>query len=187
MTTRHTRTSYEKEDLVRCYQGALFGEDGPRLPASPMLMLDRIVEIDAAGGTKGLGRIVAELDIIPNLWFFGCHFLEDPVMPACLVMDGVWQILGFYLAWHGFPGRGRALGAEHARFRAEVLPSTSRVRYEVDVQRIARRVPPVIIGNADVYADEKLAYEMQGMRLTFLPKAEMRAATRNEINAPPLL
>ncbi|HCV02985.1 MAG TPA: bifunctional 3-hydroxydecanoyl-ACP dehydratase/trans-2-decenoyl-ACP isomerase, partial [Pseudoalteromonas sp.] len=116
------KNSYTKEELVLCGQGEMFGEGNCRLPSDNMLMMDRIISITADGGEHGKGQIVAELDINPDLWFFDCHFKGDPVMPGCLGLDAMWQLVGFFLGWSGGPGLGRALGVGEVKFTGQILP-----------------------------------------------------------------
>src|SRR5512135_2694088 len=133
------RSFYSRYDLQLAGTGQLFGSDRARLPLPPMLMLDRITHIDSDGGAHGLGQVVAELDINPDLWFFKCHFETDPVMPGCLGLDAMWQLLGFYLGWTGAPGRGRALSAGEIRFTGQVLPTARLVSYRLDIKRVINR------------------------------------------------
>jgi 3-hydroxyacyl-[acyl-carrier protein] dehydratase / trans-2-decenoyl-[acyl-carrier protein] isomerase len=135
METR--RSSFEYEDLLACGRGELFA-DGPQLPLPPMLMFDRIAEIADSGGEHGKGLARAELDVKPDLWFFSCHFKGDPVMPGCLGLDALWQLLGFFLGWVGSPGKGRALGLGEVKFSGEVLPTVKKVVYGIDIKRVMR-------------------------------------------------
>ena len=130
--------SYTFEDLIACAKGHLFGPGNAQLPLPPMLMLDRNVKIDDTGGNFGKGEVVAEYDIKPDLWFFACHFKGDPVMPGCLPLDALWQMLGFFLGWKKAPGRGRALGVGEVKFSDQVLPSVKKVLYGVDIKRVFR-------------------------------------------------
>jgi 3-hydroxyacyl-[acyl-carrier protein] dehydratase/trans-2-decenoyl-[acyl-carrier protein] isomerase len=130
---------YDFEGLMQCARGELFGIGNAQLPAPPMLMMDRVTEIDPEGGPQGKGRIVAEFDIKPDLWFFKCHFLGDPVMPGCLGLDALWQLTGFFLGWKGMPGKGRALGVGEVKFSGMVTPAVRLVRYTVDFKRIIDR------------------------------------------------
>lgn len=127
------RHSFTREELIECAEGRLFGPGMAQLPVGEMLMVDRILDINQDGGRKGKGRILAELDIHPDLWFFNCHFVDDPVMPGCLGLDALWQLTGFFLAWKGNPGLGRALGCGKVSFRGQVLPTAKRVTYELDM------------------------------------------------------
>ena len=121
------QNSYKLSELVECGYGKLFGPNNAKLPVKNMLMLDRISNIDSSGGSHGRGHVVAELDIRPDLWFFECHFPGDPVMPGCLGLDALWQLVGFFLAWSGYPGKGRALGAGEVKFTGEIRPDAKKV------------------------------------------------------------
>jgi 3-hydroxyacyl-[acyl-carrier protein] dehydratase/trans-2-decenoyl-[acyl-carrier protein] isomerase len=131
--------AYEYEDLLACGRGELFGEGNPQLPLPPMLMFDRISHISETGGEHDKGQIVAELEVKPDLWFFECHFKGDPVMPGCLGLDALWQLLGFFLGWSGGEGRGRALGVGEVKFSGMVTPVVRQVEYIVDLRRVIRR------------------------------------------------
>ena len=155
METR--RSSFEYEDLLRCGRGELFVE-GPQLPLPPMLMFDRIAEIVDQGGEHGKGLARAELDVKPDLWFFTCHFKGDPVMPGCLGLDALWQLLGFFLGWIGSPGKGRALGLGEVKFSGEILPTVKKIVYGVDIKRVVRS--KLVLGIADGFlsADGSIIY-----------------------------
>ena len=140
------QTSFTYEDLLACGRGELFGE-GPQLPLPPMLMFDRISEIAEAGGEYGKGLVRAVLDLKPDLWFFPCHFKGDPVMPGCLGLDALWQLLGFFLGWAGSPGKGRALGLGEVKFSGQVLPNVKQVVYGIDIKRVMRS--KLVLGIAD--------------------------------------
>src|SRR5476649_1653685 len=132
------QNAFTREDLLRCSRGELFGPGNAQLPAPNMLMVDRITHISEEGGKYGKGELVAELDITPDLWFFACHFPGDPVMPGCLGLDAMWQVVGYWLGWSGSPGKGRALGVGEVKFRGHVTPTTKLVRYEVDLRQVRR-------------------------------------------------
>jgi 3-hydroxyacyl-[acyl-carrier protein] dehydratase/trans-2-decenoyl-[acyl-carrier protein] isomerase len=143
----------------------MFGPGNAQLPSPPMLMFDRVTEIRADGGSVGKGSMVAELDIRPDLWFFDCHFIGDPVMPGCLGLDAMWQLVGFFLAWSGAPGRGRALGVGDVKFTGEVTPNVSKVVYKIDFKRVILR--RLVMGVADgvLEADGKPIYEAKDLRV----------------------
>lgn len=163
MTVRPSSLSYT--DLLACGRGEMFGPGNAQLPAPPMLMFDRISSIGEDGGAFGKGHILAELDVHPDLWFFQCHFLGDPVMPGCLGLDALWQLTGFYLGWLGLPGRGRALGVGDVKFSDQVLPSVKKVVYGVDIKRVFKS--KLVLGIADGWleADGKRIYETTDMRV----------------------
>jgi 3-hydroxyacyl-[acyl-carrier protein] dehydratase / trans-2-decenoyl-[acyl-carrier protein] isomerase len=142
-----SKSSFSKEELLACGRGEMFGEGNAQLPLPPMLMFDRIVKISDEGGKYGQGEIIAELDIRPDLWFFECHFTGDPVMPGCLGLDAMWQLVGFFLGWKGGPGRGRALGSGEVKFTGQVLPTAKLVRYHIDLKRVIMR--KLVMGIAD--------------------------------------
>ena len=143
------KNTYNRQELELCGNGQLFGPDTGKLPTGYMLMFDRITEINSEGGLFEKGFVTAELDINPDLWFFGCHFSGDPVMPGCLGLDALWQLCGFFLSWYGCKGKGRALGAGNVKFTGQVLPAASKVTYTLNIKRlIARRLSMVIADGA---------------------------------------
>ena len=133
------KTSFDLEDLLACAKGKLFGDGNAQLPMPPLLMFDRIVRISGDGGKSGKGEIVAEMDVRPDLWFFKSHFLGDPVMPGCLGLDALWQLLGFFLAWMGGLGKGRALGVGEVKFKDMVLPNSGKITYQLEIKRLIMR------------------------------------------------
>jgi len=141
------QNTYTRAELLECGQGNLFGPGNAQLPAPNMLMLDRITDITIDGGQYGKGKIIAELDISPDLWFFDCHFPGDPVMPGCLGLDAMWQLVGFFLGWKGNQGKGRALGSGEVKFTGQILPTAKKITYEIDIKRAIER--KLIMGIAD--------------------------------------
>jgi len=159
------KNSYSKEELLDCADGNLFGEDNGRLPTPNMLMFDRITKISNSEGKYKKGKIVAELDVNPNLWFFDCHFKGDPVMPGCLGLDAMWQLVGFYLCWLGNPGRGRALGASEVKFFGQVLPTAKKVTLTIDMKRILNLDLTVGIGEGSMLVDDREIYTAKGLKV----------------------
>lgn len=162
---RVRKSSFSRDDLLACAHGELFGPGNARLPLPPLLMFDRIVRIGETGGAHGKGEVEAELDVRPDLWFFACHFETDPVMPGCLGLDALWQLLGFYLGWTGAPGRGRALGVGEVKFSGQVEPSVRLVSYRLDVRRVVRRQVTLGIADGRVLADGRPIYEAQDLKV----------------------
>ena len=165
------QSSYTYDELIACANGDLFGPGNARLPAPPMLMFDRITHISESGGAHDKGKIRAELDIKPELWFFDCHFRTDPVMPGCLGLDAMWQLVGFYLGWLGNPGRGRALGSGAVKFTGQVLQDVSLVEYQLDMRRVMTGRLTMGIANARLLADGEQIYSAKDLRVgLFLPE-----------------
>ena len=169
MTRPH---AFDREALLACARGELFGPGNAKLPAPPMLMFDRITEISETGGANGKGVIRAELDITPDLWFFGCHFVGDPVMPGCLGVDAMWQLAGFYLPWLGEPGRGRALGVGEVKFTGQVLPSAKVVQYEIDIRRVLRGKLRLVIADGRTLVDGREIYVAKDLRVGLFQSTE---------------
>ena len=165
-------SSLDREQLLACARGELFGEGNARLPAPPMLMFDRITHISDDGGAHGKGFIRAELDIHPDLWFFGCHFIGDPVMPGCLGLDAMWQLVGFYLTWLDAPGRGRALGCGEVKFTGQVLPTAKLVTYEIDISRVINRKLVMAQGDARMLVDGREIYTAKDLRVGLFTSTE---------------
>jgi 3-hydroxyacyl-[acyl-carrier protein] dehydratase / trans-2-decenoyl-[acyl-carrier protein] isomerase len=168
----HTpQSSYTKAELLSMAQGSSFGPGNAQLPAPPLLMLDRITDIGLDGGRFGKGRILAELDISPDMWFFKCHFPGDPIMPGCLGLDALWQIVGYWMGWSGSPGKGRALGVGEVKFQGDITPKTKLVRYEVDIQRIRRGGLALGVASGRAFADGKLVYTVKDMKVGLIQPA----------------
>lgn len=157
--------SFSREELIECGHGRLFGPGNAQLPLPPMLMFDRITRIDDDGGKYGKGSMVAELDINPELWFFKCHFEGDPVMPGCLGLDAMWQLVGFYLGWYGGPGKGRALGAKEIKFSGQITPDKKLVTYRVDLKRVMTRRLVMGIADAVLEVDGLQIYQATDLRV----------------------
>lgn len=159
------KSSYSYDEIISCGHGELFGPGNAQLPLPPMLMFDRITNVSSDGGDFGKGIIEAEFDIKPDLWFFGCHFEGDPVMPGCLGLDALWQLLGFYLGWTGAPGSGRALGLGELKLTGQVKPEIKLVKYQVDLKRVINRKLVLGIGDGKMFADGELIYEASGLKV----------------------
>jgi len=159
------QSSYSREELLSCGRGELFGPGNAQLPLPPMLMFDRIVTISGTGGRHDKGHIVAELDINPQLWFFDCHFQGDPVMPGCLGVDAMWQLIGFFLAWKGGPGRGRALGAGEVKFTGQVTPKNKLVTYHIEIKRLIMRKLIMGIADATMQVDGREIYSGKDLQV----------------------
>ena len=164
--------SYTYDELIECAHGNLFGPGNARLPLPPMLMFDRIARVTEDGGSHGKGDIVAELDVRPDLWFFECHFESDPVMPGCLGLDALWQLLGFYLGWRGSPGRGRALGVGEVKLTGQVLPTATTIRYHVDLKRVIQRKLVLGVADAMMEVDGRPIYEARDLRVGLFAAAD---------------
>ena len=159
------QNSFDYQELLKCGDGQLFGPNGPRLPAPNMLMFNRIPLINSDGGDYGLGQIVAELDIDPALWFFQCHFKGDPVMPGCLGVDAMWQLIGFFLGWIGGEGYGRALGSGEIKFKGQVLPEVKKVTYRVNIKRLIMQKLKLATADAETLADGEVIYTAKDMKV----------------------
>lgn len=165
------QSSYTYDDLIISGEKSLFGPGNAKLPLPPMLMLDEIKLISEEGGEYGKGQIIAELNINPDLWFFECHFAGDPVMPGCLGLDAMWQLVGFYLGWSGSPGRGRALGVGQVKFTGQVTPDVKKVRYVIDIKRTIRRKLVLGIADGSMFADDVMIYKANDLRVgLFIPQ-----------------
>jgi 3-hydroxyacyl-[acyl-carrier protein] dehydratase/trans-2-decenoyl-[acyl-carrier protein] isomerase len=165
-------SSYSYEDLLACGRGELFGPGNAQLPLPPMLMFDRIVHIGEAGGAHGKGEMIAELDLRPDLWFFACHFRGDPVMPGCLGLDAMWQLVGFYLGWMGGAGRGRALGCGEVKFSGQVLPTAKKLTYRINMKRVILRKLVMGIADAVMEVDGREIYAGHDLRVGLFTSTE---------------
>jgi 3-hydroxyacyl-[acyl-carrier protein] dehydratase / trans-2-decenoyl-[acyl-carrier protein] isomerase len=166
------QSSYTYEELLQCGRGELFGSGNAQLPMPNMLMLDRITSISETAGEYGKGEISAELDIKPDLWFFDCHFKGDPVMPGCLGLDAMWQLVGFYLGWLGYPGRGRALGVGEVKFTGQVLPTAKTVRYRINLRRVIARDLVLGIADGELSVDDRVIYVAKNLRVGLFTSTE---------------
>ncbi len=157
--------SFTREELLKSGRGELYGPDNAQLPLPPMLMMDRVIKITDEGGKYGKGEIIAELDVTPDLWFFDCHFQGDPVMPGCLGLDAMWQLIGFWLCWAGGPGKGRALGCGEVKFTGQVLPTAKKVTYKLDLKRVIMRKLVMGIADATMEVDGKVIYQATDLKV----------------------
>ena len=163
MTKKH---SFKYQEIIDSGNGKLFGEGNAKLPLPPLLMFDRITEINDNKGNFNKGFVKAELDIKKDLWFFDCHFKEDPVMPGCLGLDAMWQLVGFFLGWLGEPGKGRALGVNNVKFSGEVLNKVKKAIYEIDIKRIIKKEGTVVgLANGSLFADNSKIYEAENLKV----------------------
>jgi len=176
--TKSTKTRFDRDDLLACARGEMFGPGNATLPYPPMLMFDRITHIDSTGGSAGKGQVVAELDIHRDQWFFDCHFINDPVMPGCLGLDAMWQLVGFFLGWSGAPGRGRAVGVGEVRFTGQVTPEVRKVVYKVDLKRVILRRLVMGVGDGVMEADGVPIYEARDLRVGLFRPDVTAGATR---------
>ncbi|MCI3134021.1 3-hydroxyacyl-[acyl-carrier-protein] dehydratase FabA [Phenylobacterium aquaticum] len=170
ITGAKAKDHYSLDELLACGRGEMFGDGNAQLPVPPMLMFDRITKITDDGGAHGKGYVEAELDINPALWFFDCHFIGDPVMPGCLGLDAMWQLVGFFLGWSGAPGKGRALGVGEVKFSGEVTPNIKKVVYRIDLKRVILRRLVMGIGDGVLEADGKVIYEAKDLRVGLYAK-----------------
>ena len=171
-TPHVAQPAYTKEELVACGMGDLFGPGNAQLPIDQMLMIDRIPHISSEGGEYDRGQIIAELDIHPDLWFFECHFPGDPVMPGCLGLDAMWQLVGFFLGWRGNPGKGRALGSGDVKFTGQVLPTAKKVEYKIQIKRVIERKLVMGIADGTVAVDGNVIYTAKDLRVGLFQSTE---------------
>jgi 3-hydroxyacyl-[acyl-carrier protein] dehydratase/trans-2-decenoyl-[acyl-carrier protein] isomerase len=171
-TPHVAQPAYNKEELIACGMGDLFGPGNAQLPIDQMLMIDRIPHISSEGGEYDRGQIIAELDIHPDLWFFQCHFPGDPVMPGCLGLDAMWQLVGFFLGWRGNPGRGRALGSGDVKFTGQILPTAKRVEYNIQIKRVIERKLVMGIADGTVAVDGTVIYTAKDLRVGLFQSTE---------------
>lgn len=166
------KNAYSRDELLACARGELFDPDSAKLPLPDMLMTDRVSLISHTGGRYGKGQIVAEMDIDPDLWFFKCHFKGDPVMPGCLGLDAMWQLVGFFLVWSGHKGRGRALGVGNVKFSGQILPTSRLVTYNLDMKRLITRKLTLAIADGTVSVDGRQIYSAEDLRVGVFSSTE---------------
>ena len=160
------KNAYTYNELISCGNGKLFGEGNAKLPLPPMLMFDRLMEINDDKGLFNKGFIKAELDITKNHWFFDCHFKDDPVMPGCLGLDAMWQLVGFFLGWLGEPGKGRALGVNYVKFTGEILKNSKMAVYEINIKKILKKNETTVgLANGNLFVDNKIIYEAENLKV----------------------
>jgi len=175
MTTLHAKAQsrFDLPDLLACARGEMFGPGNAQLPAPPMLMFDRITHIASEGGRHNKGEVIAELDVHPDLWFYACHFIGDPVMPGCLGLDAMWQLVGFYLGWSGAPGRGRARGCGEVKYSGQVTPKVKTVVYRIEMKKVIRRSFALGVGDGTLEADGNPIYEAKDLRVGLFNAADL--------------
>ena len=171
-TSAPTKSSYSYEELLECGHARMFGPGNAQLPLPHMLMFDRIISINDTGGKYNKGEIIAELDVKPDLWFFDCHFDGDPVMPGCLGLDAMWQLVGFYLGWAGSPGRGRALGAGEVKFTGQVTPKNNLITYRINMKRVIQRKLNMGIADGIMEVDGREIYSASSLRVGLFTSTE---------------
>ena len=171
-TSSHGKSSYTYEELLECGHARMFGPGNAQLPLPPMLMIDKIISIKNTGGKYNKGEIIAELEVTPELWFFDCHFEGDPVMPGCLGLDAMWQLVGFYLGWAGSPGRGRALGADEVKFTGQVTPKNKLITYRIDMKRVIQRKLNMGIADGVMEVDGRVIYAATSLRVGLFTSTE---------------
>lgn len=170
------KSSYSYGELLDCGQHGFRGPGSAQLPVPPMLMFERVTRISVEGGAYGKGEAIAEIDIHPRLWFFECHFPGDPVMPGCLGLDALWQMVGFFLTWSGLPGKGRALGCGEVKFSGQVTPDVKLVQYRIDVRRTIKNRSLVLgIADGQLIADERVIYEAKDLRVGLFTDEQLKA------------
>jgi 3-hydroxyacyl-[acyl-carrier protein] dehydratase/trans-2-decenoyl-[acyl-carrier protein] isomerase len=165
----HTKTTFTRDEILQCGSGKLDGIAYPRLPLPNMLMLDRITQISGGGGRYGRGEVDAEFEIQPDAWFFACHFKDDPIMPGSLALDGLCQLLGFYLGWYGFKGKGRALGIGEVKYKGEILPTSGEITYHLDIRKIVTKPIPLAIADGEIVLQGKIVQTAQSLRVAIVP------------------
>jgi len=159
------KTSYNFDEVKLMALGTYFGSDAPVLPMDEMLMIDGIEHVSLQGGKYGKGQVISTLTIHPKLWFFKCHFINDPVMPGCLGLDGMWQTLGFFLAWNRFDGKARALGVKELKFAGQVEPTNKKIRYIIDIKRLVDMKLKMVVADGSLEVDGNIVYSASDMRV----------------------
>ncbi len=169
---------FDHDALLASGRGELFGPGNAQLPLPPMLMFDRIIHISREGGAYKKGQVIAEFDVRPDRWFFGCHFEGDPVMPGCLGLDAMWQLVGFFLGWTGAPGRGRALGVGEVKFSGQVVPTSRLLRYEIDLKKVILRKLVLGVGDGTLLLDGTQIYTAKDLKVGLFRPEDLSAGMK---------
>lgn len=159
------QSSYSYQELIDCAHGKLFGSDNAQLPLPPMLMIDKITKISNTGGQFNIGEVIAELEFSEKMWFFDCHFYKDPVMPGCLGLDALWQLLGFYLGWCGYLGKGRALGCGRVKFQGQIQPTIEKITYHLHIKKVMKLNTTIGVAFGELLIDDNRVYNVEELKV----------------------